>query len=62
MDGFFTGRKESITVDMHDGLWPGMQAEQDVSHGKKIIMIGWFVFLSWFPFIEHAFYCQEVFH
>ena len=40
MNGFLTGRKESIAVDMHDGLWPGMQAEYGVAHGNTSLMKG----------------------
>jgi len=35
VNGFLAGREEGVAVDMNNGLGPGMEAEQDVAHGKK---------------------------
>jgi hypothetical protein len=37
MNGFLAGREEGVAIDMNNGLGPGMEAEQDVAHGKKTI-------------------------
>jgi len=32
MNNLFAGGKEGISVNMHNGSWPGMKAEKDIVH------------------------------